>query len=57
MSSRAFDTHVAATRFRKAGCTDDQVEVTRDTTAFPDISTLATKADIGQLTVANKAAN
>jgi hypothetical protein len=52
MGSIAFDTHAAATRFRQAGFTDDQVEalveITRETTALPDISTLATKADIAE---------
>ncbi len=45
-----FDTHEAANRFKAAGFTDDQVEalveVSRRTTALPDISTLATKADV-----------
>jgi hypothetical protein len=49
----AFDTHAAANRFKRAGFTEDQVEalveVTRETTGLPDISTLATKADIGLL--------
>jgi hypothetical protein len=50
MNSMVFDTHEAANRFKAAGFTDDQVEalvdVTRRTTALPDISTLATKADL-----------
>jgi hypothetical protein len=53
MNSIAFDTHAAANRFKRAGFTEDQVEalveVTRETTALPDISTLATKSDIGLL--------
>ncbi len=59
MSSIAFDTHAAATRFRRAGFTDDQVEalveITRETTALPDVSTLATKADIAKLEMTTKA--
>jgi len=65
MNSVVFDTHAAANRFKRAGFTEDQVEalveVTRETTALPDISTLATKADIvllkadiEQLRLANK---
>jgi hypothetical protein len=53
MSTIAFDTHAAASRFRRAGFTDDQiealVEVTRATTALPDVSTLATKVDLEKL--------
>jgi hypothetical protein len=49
MTAVAFDTHEAANRF-KAGFTEVQVEalvdVTRMTTALPDISTLATKGDL-----------
>jgi len=58
MSSIAFDTHAAANRFKRAGFTEDQVEalveVTRETTGLPDISTLATKSDIEQLRLATK---
>jgi hypothetical protein len=50
MTVLAFDTHEAANRFKAAGFTEAQVEalveVTRMTTALPDISTLATKADL-----------
>jgi hypothetical protein len=56
MSSAAFDTHAAANRFRRAGFTDDQVEalvdVARETTALPDVSTLATHTDLERLGVA-----
>jgi hypothetical protein len=58
MTSIAFDTHAAANRFKRAGFTEDQVEalveVARETTALPDISTLATKSDIEQLQFATK---
>jgi hypothetical protein len=50
MTAVAFDTHDAANRFKAAGFTEAQVEalvdVTRMTTALPDTSTLATKADL-----------
>jgi hypothetical protein len=50
MTAVAFDTHEAANRFKAAGFTEVQVEalvdVTRMTTALPDISTLATKGDL-----------
>ncbi len=53
MMSLVFDTHAAATRFKAAGFSDDQVEalvaVTRETTGLPDISTLATKSDLDQV--------
>jgi outer membrane murein-binding lipoprotein Lpp len=53
MKSLVFDTHAAATRFKAAGFSDDQVEalvaVTRETTGLPDISTLATKSDLDQV--------
>jgi hypothetical protein len=53
MTRIAFDTHAAASRFKRAGFTDDQVEalveVTRATTALPDVSTLATKGDLEEL--------
>ncbi len=53
MTSIAFDTHAAANRFKRAGFTEDQVEalveITRETTSLPDISTLATKSDIQRL--------
>jgi hypothetical protein len=59
MNSIVFDTHAAANRFKRAGFTEDQVEalveVTRDTTALPDISTLATRADIERLEGSTKA--
>jgi len=59
MSSIAFATHAAANRFKRAGFTEDQVEalveVARETTGLPDISTLATKADIERLEQATKA--
>jgi hypothetical protein len=59
MNSIAFDTHAAAIRFKRAGFTEDQiealVEVTRETTALPDVSTLATKADIERLEQATRA--
>ncbi len=46
----AFDTHAAAKAFERAGFTEAQVEalidVTRQTTLLPDVSTLATKADL-----------
>jgi hypothetical protein len=61
MSGIAFDTHSAATRFSQAGFSDEQVEVlanlTPETPAWPDTSTLATKADVAQLAVVDKAAN
>jgi hypothetical protein len=48
MSSAACDTHAAANRFKRAGFTDDQVEalvdLARETTALPDVSTLASDA-------------
>jgi len=50
MSSLIFDTHAAAKRYQSAGFTDAQVEalvdIARDTTALPDVSSLATKADL-----------
>jgi hypothetical protein len=50
MNAMAFDTHDAANRFKAAGFTEEQVEalveVTRRTTALPDVSTLATRADL-----------
>jgi len=50
MTAMAFDTYEAANRFKAAGFTESQVdalvEVTRMTTALPDISTLATKDDL-----------
>jgi outer membrane murein-binding lipoprotein Lpp len=53
MSSVAFDTHAAANRFKRAGFTEDQVEalvdVARETTALPDVSILATKADVSRV--------
>jgi hypothetical protein len=53
MTVIAFDTHAAANRFKRAGFTEDQVEalveITRETTSLPDISTLATKSDIQRL--------
>ncbi len=56
MSSVAFDTHAAANRFKRAGFTEDQVEalveVARETTALPDVSTLATKSDVARVEVA-----
>jgi hypothetical protein len=49
-SSLIFDTHTADSRYRSAGFTDAQVEalveVARETTALPDVSSLATKADL-----------
>lgn len=53
MAAIAFDTHAAATRYKRAGFSDDQVEalvdIARETTALPDVSTLATKGDLQQL--------
>jgi len=50
MTSLIFDTHAAAKRYQSAGFTDAQVEalvdIARDTTALPDVSSLATKADL-----------
>ena len=50
MSSLIFDTHAAAKRYQSAGFTDAQVEalvdIARDTAALPDVSSLATKADL-----------
>jgi len=50
MSSLIFDTHAAAKRYQSAGFTDAQVEalvdIARDTTALPDVPSLATKADL-----------
>jgi hypothetical protein len=50
MTALAFDSHEAATAYKSAGFTDAQVEalvaIDRKTTALPDVSTLATKADI-----------
>lgn len=58
MTSIAFDTHAAANRFKRAGFTEDQVEalveVTRETRALTDISTLATKSDIKRLRLGAK---
>ena len=49
----AFDTHAAAKAFERAGFTEAQVDalidVTRQTTLLPDVSTLATKADLADL--------
>lgn len=54
-----FDTHDAANRLKAAGFTEPQVEalvdVARVTTTLPDISTLATKADLVASTLATKA--
>jgi hypothetical protein len=48
-----FDTHAAAKRYQSAGFTDAQVEalvdIARETTALPDISSLATKTDLAQM--------
>jgi hypothetical protein len=59
MSSLIFDTHAAANRYTSAGFTDSQVDalvdVARETTALPDISSLATKADLDRLALATKA--
>jgi hypothetical protein len=56
MNGIAFDIHAAAIRFKQAGFTEDQVEalvaVTRETTALPDVSTLATKTDVERLELA-----
>lgn len=50
-----FDTHEAAKEFGAAGFSEAQVEallnVTRRTAALPDISNLATKADLADLKV------
>ena len=50
MTSLIFDTHAAAKRYQSAGFTDAQVEalvdIARDTTSLPDVSSLATKADL-----------
>jgi len=58
MSSPIFDTHAAANRYKSAGFTDSQVEalvdVARETTALPDISSLSTKADLDKLALATK---
>jgi len=49
----AFDTHEAAKELGRAGFTDAQVEalvsIARQTTALPDISSLAAKSDIADL--------
>ena len=49
----AFDTHAAAKTLEQAGFTEAQVDalidVTRRTTLLPDITTLATKADLADL--------
>jgi tagatose-1,6-bisphosphate aldolase non-catalytic subunit AgaZ/GatZ len=51
MSTLTFDSHEAATAYKTAGFTDAQVEalvaIDRKTTALPDTSTFATRADIG----------
>jgi hypothetical protein len=53
MNAIVFDTHEAANRFKAAGFTEEQVEalvdVTRRTTALPDVSTLATKTDLAEV--------
>jgi hypothetical protein len=53
MNAMTFDTHAAAKEFESAGFTAEQVDalvnVTRQTTSLPDISTLATKSDISEL--------
>jgi hypothetical protein len=53
MSSLIFDTNAAAKRYQSAGFTDAQVEalvdIARETTALPDISSLATKTDLAQM--------
>ena len=49
-SSLIFDTHAAANRYKSAGFTDEQVEarvdIARETTALPDVSSLATRSDL-----------
>jgi hypothetical protein len=58
MSAALFDTHVAATRYRAAGFSESQVEALVETaraaTELPDISTLATKADLERLALVTK---
>jgi phosphomannomutase len=59
MSTLIFDTHAAANRYKSAGFTEAQVEAlvdtARETTAFPDNSSLATKADLDRLAATAKA--
>lgn len=53
MNAMTFDTHAAAKEFESAGFTAEQVDalvnVSRQTTSLPDVSTLATKSDIAEL--------
>ena len=53
MNAIVFDTHEAAKAFEGAGFTKEQVEVlvdnARRTTSLPDISLLATRADLHEL--------
>jgi hypothetical protein len=53
MNAMTFDTHAAAKEFESAGFTAEQVDalvnVSRQTTSLPDVSTLATKSDISEL--------
>ncbi len=59
MSSVAFDTHEAVSDIRKAGANEQLAEaivrVVQRTADLPDISTLATKADLAALAIATKA--
>jgi hypothetical protein len=56
--SIGFDTHAVANRFKAAGFTEPQVEAlvetARETTGLPDISTLATKADLDRQSAMTK---
>ena len=53
MNAISFDTHAAANTLGDAGFTKAQVEalveITRQTTALPDVSTLSTKTDFALL--------
>ena len=59
MTVLTFDTHAAANEFESAGFSKAQIEAlvnnARRTTTLPDISALATKADLAELKVAVKA--
>lgn len=53
MTALAFDTHAIARRYKAAGFTDAQVEAMVDTAreaaSLPELSHLATKADVVEL--------
>jgi hypothetical protein len=58
MSTIVFDTHAVASRYRAAGFSEPQVEAlvetAREASDLPDISSLATKADLERLALVTK---